>query len=216
MRPARYGTGVCRAEVCDGRPALIFSVAHGATSGLHRTIDDAPAKRLPRVRRRCAFGVSPFPEPVETERVMTRDPLHHHAVLVVEDYRDLRDALVYELSGAGFDARGVASGRAALDLLAGGYTPCLMLLDLKLPDMSGWDMCRRLHDTASAARVPVVVLTGAAQARNDGDVHVSCVLTKPAAPDAVVAAIAMHARCPSDPDARPRRAMEAWHDLSAN
>jgi two-component system OmpR family response regulator len=73
-------------------------------------------------------------------------------VLVVEDETFIGDALVACLHYAGFDARSVSTGIAALEE-ARGWSPDLLLLDVMLPDMTGFDVCRTLVTEGSGAGV---------------------------------------------------------------
>ncbi len=73
-------------------------------------------------------------------------------VLVVEDEPFIGDALVAGLRHAGFDARSVTTGGSALDE-ARTWSPDLLLLDVMLPDMSGFDVSRTLVTEGSNAGV---------------------------------------------------------------
>lgn len=73
-------------------------------------------------------------------------------ILVVEDEDAIADPLVDGLRREGFDVSRVATGEAALEA-----TPTdLVLLDLRLPDVNGFDVCRRLRERS---RVPIIVVT---------------------------------------------------------
>lgn len=87
------------------------------------------------------------------------DPSGRHLVLVVDDYEDTREAIVDMLIAKGADAVGAASGPIALDLLQAGMRPCVMLLDVRMPDMSGWDVWERMKAHPEIARTPVVILS---------------------------------------------------------
>jgi two-component system response regulator MtrA len=77
-------------------------------------------------------------------------------VLVVEDDATVQESTVMLLSGAGFSATGACTGGDALALLEPRGTFDLVILDLMLPDMSGFEVCRRLRERST---VPVVMLT---------------------------------------------------------
>ena len=79
-------------------------------------------------------------------------------VLVVEDDRDINEALREGLRAAGYDAVGAFSGQEALEEID-RRCPDLVLLDQMLPDLDGVDVCRRIRATPRTKRVPVVFLT---------------------------------------------------------
>jgi two-component system phosphate regulon response regulator PhoB len=79
-------------------------------------------------------------------------------ILVVEDERDLRELLVYNLERAGFRVVAVGNGQAAMREIDRDL-PDLILLDLMLPDMPGADVCRHVRQNTRSRRVPVVMVT---------------------------------------------------------
>ena len=79
-------------------------------------------------------------------------------ILVVEDERDLRQVLAYNLRDAGHDVSLAAEGNKGLELAA-EQPPDLVLLDLMLPDMSGLEVCRALKADPLTRHIPVVMLT---------------------------------------------------------
>jgi DNA-binding response OmpR family regulator len=82
-------------------------------------------------------------------------------VLVVEDDRALADALREFLEGQGFAAEAVASGQEAIERVAAGDVD-VVVLDLMLPDVDGYDVTRAVHDLTSAP-VPILMLTARSQ-----------------------------------------------------
>ncbi|HSR10265.1 MAG TPA: sigma 54-interacting transcriptional regulator, partial [Thermodesulfobacteriota bacterium] len=79
-------------------------------------------------------------------------------LLVVDDDLSARQALETLLKREGYQVRCAPAGGAAL-ILAAEEPPDLMLLATRLPDMSGFEVCGRLHDTGGAGRVPVVFIS---------------------------------------------------------
>jgi two-component system, OmpR family, response regulator RegX3 len=73
-------------------------------------------------------------------------------ILVVEDEDAIADPLVVGLRREGYDVSRVATGEGALDASPAD----LVLLDLRLPDLDGLDVCRRLRERS---RIPIIVLT---------------------------------------------------------
>jgi DNA-binding response OmpR family regulator len=100
------------------------------------------------------------------------------AVLIVDP--DVRSALTLEreLVRAGYDAVGISSAESALDWLK-SHSADLVLIDVLLPDPSGFEACQRLREWPEARRTPVIFLTGSgdvpahgvARARPSGDVY---------------------------------------------
>jgi two-component system sensor histidine kinase/response regulator len=82
-----------------------------------------------------------------------------HTVLVVDDVAETRDAIVTLLLTKGFDAVGAASGVVALELFAAGMRPCVVLLDVRMPEMDGWELWERMRAHDDLARISVVILT---------------------------------------------------------
>jgi DNA-binding response OmpR family regulator len=76
-------------------------------------------------------------------------------VLVVDDEPTIVEVVSSYLVRAGFDPVGAATGAQALALFE-ATRPCLVILDLMLPDISGEDICRRLR---ARSRVPIIMLT---------------------------------------------------------
>ena len=68
-----------------------------------------------------------------------------HGVLIVDNEETDRDLLVSLLEPLGFVLRVAASGHDAMDLLASGYTPDVVLLDLAMPGIDGWETLRRIR-----------------------------------------------------------------------
>ena len=77
-------------------------------------------------------------------------------LLIVDDEENLRSMLAAALRHHGFEISSVADGRAALDAV-GALEPDLVLLDVMLPDLDGFEVCRRLR--ADGNRTPVLFLT---------------------------------------------------------
>jgi CheY-like chemotaxis protein len=85
---------------------------------------------------------------------------HEHLVLLVDDQEEARDALAMLLKNEGFAVREASDGQEALDALYDGPRPCLVVLDLMMPGMDGWEFRRRQLRSPLFARIPTVVLSG--------------------------------------------------------
>ena len=116
-------------------------------------------------------------------------------VLVVEDDEAFREAIVVALEHDGYRVVAAGHGREALDLLHAGLDPCVIVLDLMMAVMDGWEFRRaQLSDTALAG-IPVVVVSAHHEARKLGASHgVSGVLQKPVDPDDLLALVASACR----------------------
>ncbi len=80
--------------------------------------------------------------------------------MVVDDDDDIREAIALLLQGAGYDTLEARSGRDALRKLRDGGDVAVILLDLRMPDMSGTDVVQELKGDPTLARIPVVVMSG--------------------------------------------------------
>ncbi len=85
-------------------------------------------------------------------------------ILLVEDDVDVREAIAEGLEDVGYHVMATANGREALDYLktAAGGLPGLILLDLMMPTMDGWEFQEQMAREPTCAGIPVVVLSAAA------------------------------------------------------
>ncbi len=102
----------------------------------------------------------------------------HCPVLIVEDDADLREMMAQLLTLEGFRAETVANGRDALEYLRRGDRPEIILLDLMMTVMDGWEFRRRQRADPAVADVPVVVLS-ALDATRATDLDETAFLKKP-------------------------------------
>ena len=87
-------------------------------------------------------------------------------ILVVDDDDDTRTCVIAVLEEEGYEVRGSNNGREALDVLQGSqgeYIPDLVLLDLMMPVMSGWELLDELAKVPKLAELPIVVFTAAGE-----------------------------------------------------
>lgn len=82
-----------------------------------------------------------------------------HRVVVVDDDEDIRETLNELLTDQGYVVALAGNGSEALALLEGVDEPCMMLVDLTMPVMDGWELLRRLGQGQHAARFPIYVST---------------------------------------------------------
>jgi twitching motility two-component system response regulator PilG len=80
-------------------------------------------------------------------------------VLVVEDEAAVREGIVTLLTFAGYQVLGAERGERGLQL-ANTERPHVILLDFRLPDLDGYEVCRRLRENPATREIPVVMVTG--------------------------------------------------------
>lgn len=112
-------------------------------------------------------------------------------ILIVDDYRDALDVWELYLCAEGFNVLTAANGQEALDS-ATTALPDMVVMDLQLPDISGFEVARELRSTAATRHIPLIAATGYShavqleEARRSG---FDAVIVKPCDPDALVAEI---------------------------
>ncbi|MBA4191088.1 MAG: hypothetical protein C0467_24145 [Planctomycetaceae bacterium] len=120
-------------------------------------------------------------------------------VLVVDDSRTIRKLVSMTMTGAGFEVVEAEDGSSALDRIREIGVPHLILLDVAMPGMDGYEVCRLVRRNPDTQKVPVIMLTG-----KDGFFDkirgrlagTNAYLSKPLQPDALLQAVRKH--CPAD------------------
>jgi CheY-like chemotaxis protein len=107
-------------------------------------------------------------------------------VLVVDDYADSREMYAVHLSCVGFDVIEAGNGVEALQRAA-ERAPDVIVMDLSLPIMDGWEATRRLRADARTTGIPVIVLTGHVLSTSDAAKDLGCdaLVIKPCLPEAL-------------------------------
>jgi two-component system cell cycle response regulator DivK len=125
-------------------------------------------------------------ELVAGEALMNTNP-EHPCVLLVDDYLDARQMYTTYLEYCGFAVVQAANGVEALRE-AVESKPDIILMDLSLPVMDGWEATRQLKADPRTAGIPVVALTGYSRSKSDGAKEAGCeaFLTKPCLPEDLV------------------------------
>ncbi len=105
-----------------------------------------------------------------------------HRVLVVEDDDDLRGLLTELLEFEGFGVECASNGREALEHLRARDLPCLIVLDLMMPVMSGAEFRAEQLCDERLARIPVVVVSAASDGKQQAEaMRASAYFSKPLA-----------------------------------
>jgi CheY-like chemotaxis protein len=112
-------------------------------------------------------------------------------VLIVDDDAGIRLLLVTLLRRSGFQLRQARNGREALDEMRAGNAD-LVIMDLTMPEVSGWEVLRVREADPSLLRIPVIVVTAISRNQATADVagkRVSAVLGKPFDLDTLLTAV---------------------------
>jgi len=99
-------------------------------------------------------------------------------VFVVEDDVDTRDMVRRFLELEGFPVEVASNGKQALERLSAGVTPCVILLDLMMPIMDGWQFRRQQVQDQALADIPVIIVSAAGRDRI-AEVQANDYLSKP-------------------------------------
>jgi two-component system cell cycle response regulator DivK len=122
-------------------------------------------------------------------------------VLVVDDFQDNREMYCEYLAFAGFRVIEAANGQEAVNQ-AFEKLPDVIIMDLSLPVMDGWEATRLLKKDARTRTIPVVALTGhalAGHSKGARDAGCDAFLAKPCLPDQLVAEIRRMLALPREP-----------------
>ena len=111
------------------------------------------------------------------------EPVHGSRILIVEDEGDIRNLLVELLEEDGYRVSSACDGQDALRQVL-LWWPDLILLDLMLPIMSGWQVLRVLAEHEMLGRIPVVVVSAF-----ECDMKVAAVIPKPFEVEEVLASV---------------------------
>lgn len=118
-----------------------------------------------------------------------------YPILVVDDDGAIREAIDEVLRDDGYDVREAADGQEALDTLDDGFRPCLIVLDLMMPRMNGYQFRERQLSDPQLEAIPVLVVSAAA---NDSELQrlgITARLKKPFDLDDLITAVEL--ACPS-------------------
>jgi two-component system chemotaxis response regulator CheY len=114
-----------------------------------------------------------------------------HTVLIVEDEPDLRDLMSLTVEHAGFSVVTAGDGREALNAAKSIDHICVVLLDLLMPGMNGWDFLDAFKALPAYADTPVIVTTSAP---SRAPANATLVMAKPIDPERLLAEVGK--RCP--------------------
>jgi CheY-like chemotaxis protein len=110
-------------------------------------------------------------------------------ILVVEDDPDMLETFVEVLEMAGYAVTSAIHGQDALEKLATEPRPCLILLDLMMPIMTGWELHERLGSDPALAAIPAIFVSAAGDPPEAGPSRPTAYLRKPVQLHALLEAI---------------------------
>jgi CheY-like chemotaxis protein len=97
----------------------------------------------------------------------------HSAVLVIDDDKEIRHALRELLVGEGYDVQEASDGQQALPIMASANQRLIVLLDLMMPGMDGYEVCRRVWADLALRDRHLIVLMSARKLLNRADFPVA-------------------------------------------
>ena len=114
-------------------------------------------------------------------------------VLVVEDDDGIRESIQGLLEEEGYPVLAASGGREALDILQSNPRPGLVLVDLMMPEVSGWDLIQQVRADPRLAGIPIVIISAVGKALSPVDGVVD-ILHKPIDARRLLSTIVQHCR----------------------
>jgi two-component system phosphate regulon response regulator PhoB len=143
--------------------------------------------------------------------------MHDKWILVVEDEEDILELVSFNLKKEGYQVKGVTSGEKALKE-AKQNIPSLIILDLMLPGVNGFDVCKSLKSEPKTKAVPIIMLTARSE---EADIIIGLelgaddYLTKPFSPRELIARVRAILRR-SAADISEQEILQKVHDIEIN
>jgi CheY-like chemotaxis protein len=128
--------------------------------------------------------------PIIRDQPANRASLEPKLVFVIDDEQDLLDVTSFVLESEGYRVQTARNGAEALSLLCSGSRPELVLLDMMMPVMNGWEFLEAISRIPTFRNIPIVVMTAAGSIGVPG---ATAVLRKPFDLGALVDVVERHA-----------------------
>ena len=112
-------------------------------------------------------------------------------ILISEDERDIRNLIAFTLEFAGYDVIATKDGQEAVEVIP-VEMPDLILLDVRMPRMTGYEVCREIKENEDTKHIPVIFLSAKgqdAEIQEGIDAGAEEYLVKPFAPDDLLARV---------------------------
>ena len=91
---------------------------------------------------------------------------HKRTILVVDDMSQIRNILSFNLRKDGYEIRAAANGKDALKYALGDEPPDLIILDIMMPGMDGYEVIKKIRASDTAKDIPIIFLTANAQKKD--------------------------------------------------
>jgi CheY-like chemotaxis protein len=117
------------------------------------------------------------------------------SILLVEDDPDIQESLKDALEWEGYHVVGASNGREALDRLPGMPRPCLILLDLMMPVMNGWEFAQAVQTDVMLAAIPIVVVSAFTDEAETKKIRTREVVKKPVDLDLLLRVVKRYCGC---------------------
>lgn len=118
---------------------------------------------------------------------------NRHMLLVIDDDPGIRESLAYLLEDEGYTVMTAINGRDALQRLRASSTaPCVILLDLMMPVMSGPEFYEELRNDPSLSEIPVVIISADGNGQRKAKAMASEFIPKPVKIETVLTAVGHH------------------------
>ena len=120
-------------------------------------------------------------------------PHVHPTILLIDDQADVRESLELILQREGYSVETAANGREALNKLYGGLRPCIILMDLMMPVMTGYEFRQEQMAHPEFSGIPLIVYSGATDMReNARHLQASAYAEKPIELDRLMGLVRHH------------------------
>lgn len=174
----------------------------GNVPGLHDSSEDKTASDKGKAVRTdcpvffvicCLFITSNGFQRIE-RRGMSLNMSHREKILIVDDQPENIDIMVEALQST-YDLMAATNGEAALERARGESPPDLVLLDVMMPGMDGYEVCRRLKEGRTTRDIPIIFVTALNDADKEAkgfDLGAVDYITKPISPPVVMARVRAH------------------------
>lgn len=118
---------------------------------------------------------------------------NYKSILVIEDDIDIQDALKQGLEMEGYSVFTANNGKEGMEQLYKIPTPCLILLDLMMPVMNGWEFVEEINKDLMLSTIPIVVVTAFGDKKNTP--ITTGTIPKPIDFDSLLGTVCKHCGC---------------------